>query len=514
VSHALRALLLALGLVLVAAPAGAAWREARSAHFIIYSEEKADTLHSFATKLERFDAALRFLLKLPPREDGPNTRLTVFLVASGYDVNRLVGGEGVAGYYRGRIGRSTAVVPRRPSQYGLPLDTVLLHEYTHHFLHRNLPGAFPTWFSEGFAEFNATTQFHEDGSIDFGLPARHRNNALFEMDRLPIQMLLDGNYSRLIGEQLLALYGRGWLLTHYLLFAPERQGQLDTYLAEIGRGQPNRAAAEKAFGDIAKLGSDLERYKRQRQLPYSRLDAKRLAVGPVEVRELSAGANAIMPVHLRARGGASGAVPETLAAEARRVARDHPDDPFVLHVLAEAELRAERYEAADAALEKLLAQNPDDVPALTLQGSSAIGRLRAARSRDAEAWKAARRWLIRANTLDPLAPEPLLRFYQSFEAAGEAPTANAIDALISAHLLAREDDGLRYTLGWRLLKDGKTEEARRVLAPAAYSPHGRGAALIRTVLDALDAGGPADALAAWDAERKDRKKPVGEDDEG
>ena len=40
-------------------PAAAAWHKASTAHFIIYADESPDKLRAFATRLEKFDKAVR-----------------------------------------------------------------------------------------------------------------------------------------------------------------------------------------------------------------------------------------------------------------------------------------------------------------------------------------------------------------------------------------------------------------------------------------------------------------------
>lgn len=492
--------LLLLVLLLIATPAQATWREARSTHFVIYSEDEPDKLRDFATRLERFDAALRVLLKLPERADGPHNRLTVFALPNVAQVATFHGGgKDVAGFYLGRAGHSVAVVPRSGS-VGLSVETVLLHEYTHHFLFRNMKGAYPVWFVEGFAEFNSTARFGEDGSIDFGLPAQHRAAEIFHLNKLPIEKLLDADPTKLRGNQIYAMYGRGWLLTHYLRFAPARAGQLDTYLAELSRGRPNLEAARTAFGDLFTLGQELERYKHKKGMTYLRMDAANLKISPIEVRDLSAGAAAIMPLHLRSKLGVDEAGAKALVEAARKITVSHSDDPFVQLALAEAELDAGQFDAADRLLDRLLAADAQNVQALVFRGLSAALRLKEAKSTDAEAWKAARRWLIRANRAEPTAPEPLLRFYQTFELAGEKPNANAIASLLGALELAPEDDGLRLAAGYQLLEDGRSDEARAVFAPLAASAHGEGSAFVRRVLDSLAQGGAPAALALWKSE--------------
>ena len=59
------------------------------------------------------------------------------------------------------------------SQYVLSGETVLYHEYAHHFMIAGLTArAFPRWFTEGFAEFFAGVRFEKDGSVLLGTPAQ------------------------------------------------------------------------------------------------------------------------------------------------------------------------------------------------------------------------------------------------------------------------------------------------------------------------------------------------------
>ena len=90
---------LALLLLAAAAPgaADAAWREATTNHFVVYSEGDERELTEFAAKLEKFDYVLRAYHKVtaPPSP----IKLKVYLLPSIDAVGRMAGGEGVAGYY-------------------------------------------------------------------------------------------------------------------------------------------------------------------------------------------------------------------------------------------------------------------------------------------------------------------------------------------------------------------------------------------------------------------------------
>src|SRR4028119_1114667 len=75
-------------------PAQAAWRQASTAHFLIYSEGSEKSLLDFATRLERYDAAMRLLRGLDDPPVSPGNRLTVFVVSDENAVKKLYGKGG------------------------------------------------------------------------------------------------------------------------------------------------------------------------------------------------------------------------------------------------------------------------------------------------------------------------------------------------------------------------------------------------------------------------------------
>ena len=506
-----RRLLFWVSLLGLATPAEATWREARSAHFIVYSEDKPQALKEFATELERFDAAMRVLRGLPQTTDSPNNRLTIFQVSSIAAVQKILGmtGSNIAGVYNGHAGNSIAFVPRRTGGgWSIDAQTVLLHEYAHHFMYRNYPAAFPVWFSEGYAEFNSTARFVADGAVDLGLPAQHRAGGLFYLNPLPVTTLMEADTRRLSDDAREVLYGRGWLLTHYLSFAKEREGQLARYLLAINQGKSSMDAATQTFGDLRQLDRELDRYK-QGRMAYLRVPASKIAIAPVEIRDLSEGASAIMPVMMRSRRGVDEEAAKEVVQDARRLAAPYPDDPFVQLALAEAEIDAGHLAEADQAADRVLKAEPGNVRALVFKGRVAVARLKEAKSPSAEDWKQVRRWFVRANRAEPGAPDPLIEFYQSFPAEGVKPTPNAVEGLRASAALAPEDQEVRLMLGHQYLEDGKAAEARAALAPAAYSPHGGPVAdFAGRVIAAVDSGGAAAGLKAW-AEKPAKEEQAG-----
>ena len=76
----MRAFLAAIAAAAVAAPAQAAWYQASSAHFLIYSEQNPETVRGFALKLERFDKAVRAVRHMADLPLSAGNRVTIFVV--------------------------------------------------------------------------------------------------------------------------------------------------------------------------------------------------------------------------------------------------------------------------------------------------------------------------------------------------------------------------------------------------------------------------------------------------
>src|SRR3546814_6840906 len=58
-----------LAILAWASPAAAEWRQAQSSHFIIYSKASEEALRQFATRLERFEGAMRAIHGLLDRSE-------------------------------------------------------------------------------------------------------------------------------------------------------------------------------------------------------------------------------------------------------------------------------------------------------------------------------------------------------------------------------------------------------------------------------------------------------------
>ena len=492
-----------LSAAVIAAPAHAEWREATSDHFIIYSEQSEKSLLEYATRLERFDAAMRYVQGLPNEPVGPANKLTIYVVSSVGAVQKLYGKGGsagsfnLAGFYSPRASGSVAFTPRSAgdNKFDLNAETVLRHEYAHHFMMNNFPAAYPAWFIEGFAEFNSSARFEKNGGVGIGAPALHRAYGLLEGAKLPADRLIGTADSEVKGEERESIYGRGWLLTHYLSFEPSRKGHLKDYLLRLGKGESSLAAGKAAFGDMKALDKELDRYLNRARMSYLLIPAEKLPIGKIAIRPLTRGEDAVMEVKMRSRRGVNAAQAKELLPLVRRAAAPFPTDPSVQATLAEAEYDAGNFKDAEAAADRALAANPKLVDALIYKGRAKMALAAASKATDAATWKEVRKWLVAANRADQEDPEPLILFYSSFQEQGMKPTANATVGLMEALRLAPHDRGLRMMAAYQNLADGKTADARFALAPIAFDPHGGAMSKVAAAAIAkIDSGSGKDAL--------------------
>jgi tetratricopeptide (TPR) repeat protein len=488
--------------------AHANWQEASSTHFVVYANDTPDNLRRFTERLERFDAAMRVFRQLKSRPMVKANRVTVYVLDDLDDLQRLYGkgGSSIAGFYNGRAWGSVAFSPRKTSD-ALSSRAILLHEYSHHFMLANWTDtAFPMWYVEGFAELHATAQFRDDGSVLFGGIPEYRRYGVGFANQLPLDRLLRPIQKDLNDEQRAALYGRGWLLSHYLTFTNDsnRKQQFAAYLSDINGGKPvETALAEfKGLTDIT-----LDAYGQRPRLASALIKADQYKVDPVTVRELTAGEAAVMPARMASERGVDKDLAPKIATLARKLAVDYPNDPGAQVELAEAEFDAENYSAAEAAADRALAIDPKFVRAILYKGMAQGAAAKKAKENDPAKWQAIRRNFLAANKLDNENPVPLMLYYDSFGDAGQAATANAQEGLLYAYALAPYDLGLRVKAGHVFLQRGNAAQARVALAAVAFNPHVGSDNPIAKAIEALDSGGTEAALKVLkDAEEKEKKK--------
>ena len=473
---------LALLMCLPAAAARAEWKEATSTNFVVYSEGGEAQLRAFATKLEKFNYVLRAYhgVKAPPSP----VKLKVYLFPNIAAVGKMAGGDGVAGYYipraRGLMMVGTRNRASAPSSRGglddvdLDSESILLHEYTHHFMFQYFPATYPTWYSEGFAEFWGATNILDNDVVEVGHPVNYRYGS-FQMNRwLPVKKLLTAQSYADVPE-LDLLYAEGWLLVRYAFEFPQQNRQLQAYLRAINGGAPYAQAMKDSFADVDSLNGKLFDYAGKSKFQALRLPFKKIEVGPIAVRSVSAAENAMMELAIELSQGVLKRESAEFAAKVRGAAKSFPNDPFALALVSEAERLAGNRDSALAAADKLLAAAPADTRGLLLKALAEMDRLKAASSADPKAWAAARQYLVRASKAAPNDPLVLEAFYDSYAGQGSVPPEPAQAALYRAHELAPSDDDLRYKLALDFEKRDMIREAIAVIRPVAFVlPHRTG----------------------------------------
>lgn len=497
---------LAVATLLWTAPARAEWLEVRTNHFVLVTDSDEAAARELATRLERFDAALRRLYGIADNPDLQSRPVAIYALAPDgfFAVCRC---PGVLGYYARPlpgpriVGISDPKADRRLKRGDLHSLALMLHEYSHHFMLTNFPGAYPYWYVEGFAEFNANADFDPDGSIVIGYPANYRGAALLGGSSLPLRKLVaPEKYG--FGNNVDLTYGRAWLLTHYLMLDPRRAGQLGRYLAAIRGGKSSFAAAQDAFGDFDALDDELDAYMKGNLAPPVRIPAAAMPPG-VAMRALSKGEADLLAPWLSMNDGIANGYRKGFALKAERAARKHPDDLATQVMAAEVSFMADRMEEAGALADRALAIDPKSDRALILKGRIAIRNALAAKPDAPAGWAAGREWFVRANRANPQSVAAFYRYYGSFAWAGQTPPPGAVNGLMRASVLAPESQEVAVSLAREKLREGDKAMARMLLIPLASAPHRpRDDNQAQAIIDLIDGDKVQDAsvaLAAFEA---------------
>ena len=523
-------LLSAVVLFVFASPVQAEWWEAKTEHFIVYSESSASNAKQFAEKMERLDMSLRSLqnVKFSPATSD-SRKLTVFRFGDTDDIGRLAGSMGVAGFYIPNLGGSVSFTPAkadsrdtgsllgatgRSEKTKLDPQQVLFHEYTHHFMFQHFSAAYPSWYVEGFAETAATIDLKPDGTFHLGNPPQYRSDALFGMLNVSAERLL-ASTNKPTGEDFYGWYTVGWLINHYLTFEPSRQGQLKNYLRAVNDGVKPAEAAVQAFGDLDKLNREIIKYKSGR-LPGIDVKIANYSPPSVEMRKLAPDEEAVMKVRMRSKRGVDKKLAPDVARDARAVAEEYPNSYAVQLALAEAELDLSDFEPAnlsraEAAADRALAVKPDSVEAMILKGRALLERGKSDKAQLAEA----RKWFAKAYGEDPDHPAPLFYNYLTYYEAGGAIPESALIGLERAYDYALYDPQIKVVLARQLLAEKKGTLARSILMPYAIAPHeSKGAKKMREVVDLIEAQKVDEAheLLASEMAEAERKRKAGDDD--
>jgi tetratricopeptide (TPR) repeat protein len=455
--------------------AHAAWYEASGENFVVYSENGEANARQLSEQLERYHNAMRINFRQPANKTSPSNRVTVFVLAGEKAIQKLLDKDDkyVSGFYIPRAGGSVAFVSKVDTKsYELSdSERTLLHEYAHHFMFSSFAGTYPLWLIEGFAEFYATAKFDRDGSVGLGLPALHRARELLTKPPIPLERMLDTQvYFASKTDKYDSMYGRSWLLFHYLTFTKNRSGQLDTFLKLMSGGTRDIDAAKQAFGDLGTLNKEINAYLKNNKWSYNKINGSALKPAPVNVRKLSDGEDAMMPFFIQNKRGSTQKTAQAILEDARRVAAGHTNDAAVLSTLAEVEFNAGNPKEALATADRAIAIEPKNMNA-QLQKGYALMKMAPDMDDQDKTWAAVRKQFSLINRMETEHPVPLIQYYLSFRMQGKKPNDNAIKGLEWALALSPFDRNLRWNMSAHYMAEKQYKEAIETLGPLAFDPH-------------------------------------------
>lgn len=354
-------------------------------------------------------------------------------------------------------------------------QTIIFHEYTHHFVHHNFPGGYPSWLSEGLAEYFSTTIFKEDVA-DVGGYSQNRVYGLDSGYWIPIAKLFDPSRDR---NSMREFYPESWLVTHYFMDDPVRREKLTAYLDAMWRGTPGPEAFKQVFGmDYEALDEDVRAYLRRRSILIRRIPSPRAGVVDIKVSTLAPAADDFLLHYVRFVTEIFGQKSEAAIEHGKDTLRDirrktarYPDDGLAQRTLAAAEMVYGDLDAAHAILDKVLTAVPEDLDALYLKaGAYFIAGQRKPEER-AELWAKARPLAGKIYQLDPNHYPGLYIYGIAALAQPGRPTENTLNVITLAHQLAPQVMEITMNAASGLARGGRLKEAKQFLSMLAFNPH-------------------------------------------
>jgi TPR repeat protein len=283
---------------------GPRWVEARTAHFVVYSDAGDKEAVQVARQFERLRAALGELL--PKARLDPGVPILIFAARNESSLKHLLPAfwetkgsvQPVGVFTRGT--RRYYIVMRTdvdmPRERGDNPYHVLYHEYMHLVLDLNVESV-PVWLNEGLAELFGATLITKD-EIELRRPVWSHMQFLRSETLLPISALFKIDHSSPEyneRERAGVFYAQAWALVHYLI--NDEKASVDNRIGRFFKLRQARVAepeaVAQAFGDPSALDEGLKTYIQRNRLGFYRGKAvsRALEESP-RVRELSAAESA------------------------------------------------------------------------------------------------------------------------------------------------------------------------------------------------------------------------------
>lgn len=259
--------LLTLTLVKTCAAAPDQWVEVTSSHFTVITNDGDKQARHLLDQFERMRWV--FHVMFPSMNTDPGNPIRVFAAKNGKTFETIEpaqylakGQLKLAGYFLRTEDKNYVLLRLDATEEQHPYATIY-HEYTHLQLGSALEWI-PLWLNEGLAQFYQNTEIRNKdvhlGQADVNQILFLRQNRLVP---LPVLFKVDASSPYYHHEDKASIfYAESWALTHMLEigdFAAKTQ-RLHDYVLMVKNHEDPVTAAEKAFGDLKKLQSALERY--------------------------------------------------------------------------------------------------------------------------------------------------------------------------------------------------------------------------------------------------------------
>ena len=486
--------------------AEARWLRAESPQFVVYSDGQETELRDVTQKLEEYDALLR---NITGAKDKPFVnKLTIYLLPSNKEVREVAprASESIQGFYTAGPAGTTTFAVRQDLGAGdwASGQSIIFHEYTHHFAYQYFPANYPTWASEGLAEYFSTAEMKDD-KIEVGGFQNGRVYPLRKRAWMPVKKLFNLGEAKGVDGRM--VYPESWLVTHYLMDDPARQKQMTNYLLAIGRGEQADQAFKTSFGmDYAGFDKVMKAYLKSSKIKVRSFP--RMNQTPIElaVTTLPASADDLLLLNARFMSRSLAhqdevdmRLGEKALQTVRKRAAKYPGDALAERTLAAAELLYGDVEKADAMLDDLLddllARSPQDVDSLYLKAARYVLGGRWEPEQRAALWAKAKPYAASIYKLDPNHYPELYLYALGSLAQDGVPSENTMNASELAHQLAPQVDEITLETAVALSRAERAPAATRLLERVAFAPHATAQSLYaKGLLDQVSAGKPVEHI--------------------
>lgn len=192
----------------------------------------------------------------------------LYITRNSRKYEKLTGSKVTAGIFKeGSNGPFAIMYDRKKrGRFGLGGLQITLHEYIHHLNATSRNTHFPLWYSEGIAEFMASSRPHSEG-MALGTVLMSRLPALKYDKWYNAEILMQAKRVPKRGD---VFYAQSWLLTHMLHFQKEYRAGYNEFANQILRGTKSSLALKTVYGQtFADIDIALKDYLEGGKLGYA-----------------------------------------------------------------------------------------------------------------------------------------------------------------------------------------------------------------------------------------------------